>query len=180
MKKTQNFILILCLLFGVTNFSFSQDKLVLTLEDSIRMALSQNPNHLASKTRVEGAQHQVNEAASAFFPTLNAQGQRTLDEKVFELEFPSFIPGEKPSKVELDFTRDYQVSFAFSVPLFTSGRLKAGYKQAKYNLLSTEESQRQSRHDTVFNTKQAFYGVLIAKEFVSARGRNGALSDSLK
>lgn len=166
MKKTGKIFLIIWLLFSVGRFSFSQEEMTLTLEDSIHLALSQNPYHLAAGERVKAAKSKIREAAAGFLPSLNAQGLTTLDEKLFELEFPSFIPGEPPQKVSVDFTRDYQFSMSFSLPLFTSGRLVSGYKQARYNLQSTEEALRQSKHVTVFNTKRAFYGYLLAEEFV--------------
>jgi len=166
MQKAGKILLIIGLLFISGEFSFSQEKMTLTLEKCIELALSQNPYHLASEERVEAAKSQVREAASNFFPSLNAQGLYTLDEKLFELEFPSFIPGEPSQKVSVDFTRDYQFALSLSVPIFTSGRLISGFKQAKYNLFSTEESVRQSTHVTVFNTKSAFYRYLLVKEFV--------------
>ncbi|TET24890.1 MAG: TolC family protein [Candidatus Aminicenantes bacterium] len=166
MKKTGKIFLIIWLLFSVGRFSFSQEEMTLTLEDSIHLALSQNPYHLAAGERVKAAKSKIREAAAGFLPSLNAQGLTTLDEKLFELEFPSFIPGEPPQKVSVDFTRDYQFSMSFSLPLFTSGRLVSGYKQARYNLQSTEEALRQSKHVTVFNTKRAFYGYLLSEEFV--------------
>jgi outer membrane protein TolC len=147
--------------------SFSQEKLTLTLDKSVQIALTQNPYHLATEERVDAAYSGVREAASGFLPSLNAQGQHTIAEKVMELEFPSFIPGQPPQRVEVDFTRDFQFSLSFSLPLFTSGRLTSGFKQAKYNLESTKEAVRQSKHLTVFNTKRAFYGHLLAREFVS-------------
>jgi outer membrane protein len=147
--------------------SFSQDRLTLTLDKSVRIALTQNPYHLATEERVDAAYSKLREAASGFLPSLNAQGQHTLDEKAMELEFPSFIPGEPPQRVEIDFTRDFQFSMSLSLPLFTGGRLTSGFKQAKYNLESTKEASRLSKHLTVFNTKRAFYGFLLAKEFVS-------------
>lgn len=166
MKKSVIITVIICLVFFSGRLAFSQEKLVLTLEESIRLALSQNPYHLASEERIEAARSQVREAASGFLPTLNAQGLRTLDEKLFELEFPSLIPGQPPRRMSIDFTKDYQFSLSFSLPLFTSGRLTSNFKQAKYNLLSTEEAARQSTHLTVYNTKKAFYGVLLGREFV--------------
>lgn len=166
MKKAVRFFLILCLILTTGRITCSQEKLTLTLEESIQLALSQNPYHLASEKRVEGAKHKLREAASSFFPSLNAQGMNTLDEKLFVLELPSFIPGEPPQKVTMDFTKDYQFSLSLSLPIFTSGRLTSGFKQAKYNFLSTEEMVKQSRHVTVFNTKRAFYGVLLARKFV--------------
>ncbi len=169
MQKAGKMLLVVSLMASLLvsgRFSFSQEKMILTLEKCIQLALSQNPYHLAAEERVEAARSQVREAASSFFPSLNAQGLHTLNEKVFELEFPSFIPGEPPQRVSVDFTRDYQFSMSLSIPLFTSGRLTSGFRQAKYNLHSTEEYVRQSTQVTVFNTKSAFYGYLLAKEFV--------------
>jgi outer membrane protein len=166
MQKQKLFLAIFVLL-SWTLLSFPQDKMTLTLDKSIRLALTQNPFHLATEERVDAAYSMLREAASGFLPSLNAQGQHTLDEKVMELEFPSFTPGQPPQRVEIDFTRDYQFSMSLSLPLFTSGRLTSGFKQAKYNLESTKETVRQSKHLTVFNTKRAFYGHLLAKEFVS-------------
>ncbi len=166
MKNTKAILLVIMLIFCTAKFSFSQEKLTLTLEKSISLALSQNPYHLAAGERLETARAQLREAVSGFLPSLNSEGLHTLTEKLFILEFPSFIPGEPTQEIALDFTKDYQFSFNFSLPLFTSGRLRSGYKQAKYNLLSTEEAVRQSRHITVFNAKKAFYGYLLAKDFV--------------
>ncbi len=166
MKKIVHIFFLLLLMIGQGIVSFAEEKLVLTLEESINIALSQNPYHLASEKRIDMARAKLREAVANFFPTLNAQSQHTLDEKLFELIFPSFIPGEPPQRFSVDFTRDYQVSLSFSIPLFTGGRLSSGFKQAKYNLRSAEEAARKSEQDTIFRTKQAFYGVLLAKEFV--------------
>lgn len=166
MQKGKTF-LVVCILLSLIQMSFSQEKIILTLDKSLELALSRNPYHLATEERVDAAYSKVREAASGFLPSLDAQGLHTLDEKLFELEFPSFIPGEPPQKVKVDFTRDYQFSMSLTLPLFTGGRLIAGFKQAKYNLDSSKEAVRQSENTTVFSTKGAFYGYLLAKEFVS-------------
>jgi outer membrane protein len=166
MQRRHTIILAVTLILCSGIFTIGQEKTVLTLEKSIEMALSQNPYHLATEERIDGAQSQVREAVSNFLPQLSTMGTVNLNEKLFELEFPSMIPGEPPTRVEVDFTRDYQFTFNLSVPLFTAGRLKAGLKQANYNLKSTQEAVRQSRQLTIFNTKRAFYGCLLAREFV--------------
>ena len=166
MKKAKTILLVILLIFWVAKFSFPLEKTTLTLEESIRLALSQNPYHLAAEERLEMARAKLRETAAGFLPSLNSEGLHTLAEKVFTLEFPSFIPGEPPQRVTMDFTRDYQFYLNFSLPLFTGGRLTSGYKQAKYNLRSTEEAVRQSKHITVFNAKKAFYGYLLTKDFV--------------
>jgi outer membrane protein TolC len=53
----------------------------------------------------------------------------------------------------------------FSFPLFTSGRLVSGYKQADYNYQATKASIRQARQETVYNVKSAFYSYLLARDF---------------
>ena len=166
MRKKGFILLGLIVLLAPGRLFFAQDKVILTLEKSIELALTQNPYHLATEERVDSAEQQVREAAAGFLPSLNSQGLATLDEKLFELEFPSFIPGQPPEKVKVDFTRDYQFALNLSVPLYTGGRLTAGYRSAKYNLKSTQEVVRESEHLTVFNTKAAFYGCLLAQEFV--------------
>jgi outer membrane protein TolC len=166
MKNTKTILLVIMLIFCTAKFSFPLEKLTLSLEKSITLALSQNPYHLATEERLEAARAQLRESVAGFLPSLNSEGLHTLTEKLFILEFPSFIPGEPPQRIPFDFTRDYQFALNFSLPLFTSGRLRSGYRQAKYNFRSTEEAVRQSKHIIVFNAKKAFYGYLLTKDFV--------------
>ncbi len=166
MNKRGKIILIIFLLFISCQFLISQEQIILTLEKTVDIALSQNPYHLASQERVDAAKARVREAAAQFFPSFNAQGTQTLDEKLFYLEFPSMVPGQPPERVEVDFTRDYQFSFSLNMPLFTSGRLTSGFKQAKFNLLSSKENVNQSIQQTVFEAKKSFYGYLLAEKFV--------------
>jgi outer membrane protein len=139
MRKTGYYLIWIILFLASGRLFFAQDKVILTLEKSIELALSQNPYHLASEERVDAAEQQVREAAAGFLPSLNSTGLATLDEKLFELEFPSFFPGQPPEKVKVDFTRDYQFALNLSIPLYTGGRLTA---------------------------KAAFYGCLLAQEFM--------------
>ena len=165
-------------LLGTSASAFAQEKRVLTLDDCLRLALERNPFYLAAREREGGAQAQLNEAASRFFPSLNAQGMNTLSEKPFELIFPSLIPDQPPQRIKIDFTRDYQMSLSLSLPIFTGGRLLSGYRQADYNLRATQESIRQSRQETIFNVKKGFYGYLLAKQFVDVAEEVSALAEN--
>jgi outer membrane protein TolC len=141
------------------------------------MALERNPFHLGAREKEAQARALVREAAAGFFPSLNAQGTDTLAEKLFVLEFPSFVPGEPPQRIKVDFTKDYQLAFSLSLPLYAGGRLTSGYRQANYNLGATRESIRLSRHETVFQVKQAFYGTLLAREFVTVGEESLSLAE---
>ncbi|MBN2409897.1 MAG: TolC family protein [Candidatus Aminicenantes bacterium] len=179
MKRKVLPLLALGLMLGCGQAPFAQETTVLTLEKSIDLALAQNPFYLASRERVDAAEAKVREAASQFFPSLNAQGLQNLDEKVFVLEFPSMIPGGRPQRVAIDFTRDYQLTLSFSVPLYTGGRLSAGYKSAKLNYMSSQESARQTTQETVFNVKRGFYNCLLARQLVQVTEEAIELAEKL-
>jgi len=171
MKKTAVLLLILGIAAaGTVVFAAQEAKpvLTLTLEDAIELALRQNPFFMATREKETQARSLVRQSVSRFLPTLNAQGQDTLDEKLFVLEFPSFIPGEPPQRISIDFTKNYQMSLAFSLPLFAGGRLVSGYKQANYNLQASRETVRLSEQETIFDVKRSFYGYLLAREFSAA------------
>ena len=166
MMKPIRYAACVVLLAGLAGAASAQEPLVLTLEDSVRLALAQNPFHQASREKIRAAKSQLNEAASRFFPTLDGQGLYTLDEKVFSLEFPSMIPGQPPQRMSIDFTKDYQFSLSMALPLFTGGRLVSGFKTARYGLDAARETVRQSRQETVFSVKKTFYGYLLARKFL--------------
>ena len=141
--------------------------LVLTIDEAIDLAIRQNPFHMATREQENQARAGVRQARAGFLPTFNAQGTDNLAEKVFSLPFPSMIPGEPPTEVEIDFTKDYQMAFTLGVPLFAGGQIRAGYRQAKYGLEASREAVRLSEQETVYGVKQSFYGYLLAREFAS-------------
>ena len=177
MRRIASFVLTVTLGLALAAPGYSQEKLVLTLDDCLRLALSGNPFFLATKEKEAAAEAQVRDAASQFFPSVNGQGSDILDKKVFTLEFPSFVPGEPPQRIQFDFTKTYQFTLNFSMPIFAGGRLVAGFKQANYNLKATRETIRQSQQETAFNVKKAFYGYLLARDFSAVAGEAVALAE---
>ncbi len=180
MKKTAGLLIAFWIAFASPIAFAAQEAkptLTLTLDEAIAMALRQNPFFLATQEKESQARSAVRESVSRFLPTLNAQGTDTLDEKLFVLEFPSLIPGQPPQRISIDFTKNYQMSLAFSLPLFAGGRLVAGYKQANYNLQANRETVRLSEQETIFNVKRSFYGYLLAREFSAVAEEALGLAD---
>ncbi len=133
--------------------------LMITLESAIEMALGRNPFHQASLETEAQAMARLRQATARFFPTLNATGTHTLKEKLMTLAFAG-------QEFEVDFTENYQAVFTLAMPIFTGGQLLAGRREAKLNVETTREGIRQSEQETVFNVKKAFFGCLLAGEFV--------------
>lgn len=161
-------ILLLLLVLSSAGQAQENEKsaLELTLQDCLKLALEKNPYFLATRAKEDEARAQVRQAVANFFPSLSAQGTDILDKKVFTVEIPPMYPGQQPQRIKFDFTRTYQMSLSFSVPIFTSGKLLSGYRQAQYNYQATQESIEQARQETIFNVKKAFYGYLLARRFV--------------
>lgn len=170
MRRIASLVVTIALGLALAAPGYPGDKLVLTLEDCLDLALSRNPFVLATREKEAAAEAQVREAAAGFFPSVSGVGQDILDKKVFTLEFPSFVPGEPPQRVKFDFTKTYQFTLNFSLPLYAGGRLTSGFKQANYNLNAARETIRQSQHETAFNVKKAFYGYLLARDFAEVAG----------
>ncbi len=145
------------------SISFAE-KFELTLNDSVKLALERNPNILAMKKRIESAKSQEQGALSNFLPKLDLSAMRTVEEKLFTIEIPSFIPGQPPTVAKFDFTKDYQYTLRMTQTLFTGGKLISSYNQAKLNLNLTEEMDNQTRQDLAFEVKRAYYGVLLSRE----------------
>jgi outer membrane protein len=165
MKKASVLVAAL-LILSASRAGSAQERITLTLEKCIDLALSQNPYYLASQERTDAAQARVRQAAAQFFPLISVQGLQNLDEKVFVLEFPSFIPGGRPTKMAIDFTKDYQFALNFTLPLFTGGRLTSAYRSAKLGYMTSQESARQTTNETVLNVKRGYYNYLLAKQLV--------------
>lgn len=184
MRKTAVTLVLLSILAGLGSAVLAAQEppatVTVTLDEAIALALRQNPFYLATQEKVAQAKAQVRQAASGFLPTLNAQGTDTLDEKLFVLEFPSLVPGQPPQRFSIDFTRDYQMALSFGLPLFTGGRLTAGYKQASYGLQASREGVRLSEQETIFNVKRAFYTYLLAKEFSTVADESLALAEGFR
>lgn len=179
MKRTILALLSALALAAGAGSGYAQDKapLVLTLDECLRLALERNPSYLAVLETEPGAKSMRNAAAAQFFPSVDAQGTNILSKKPFEILFPSLVPGEPAQRVKVDFTRNYQMTLSFSLPLFAGGRLTAGYRQANFNLRATREAIRQARHETVLSVKKGYYGYLLARRFIEVSEEALALAE---
>lgn len=162
MKYLKYVLIMITFLFSIS----LAEEFELTLQDSVRLALEKNPNILAMKKRIESAKSQEQGALSNFLPKLDLSAMRTVEEKLFTIEIPSFIPGQPPTVAKFDFTKDYQYSLRMTQPIFTGGKLISTYNQAKLNLDLVEEMDSQTRQDLIFEVKKAYYGVLLSKEIL--------------
>ncbi len=149
-----------------------QEAFPVSLSESIRIALANNPSIQISRSRVEDASLSRREAWGAFMPRIDTRSSTIMDEKVRIIEMPAifFDPTiTDPTQtvpVKLDFTYDYQADFSITQPIFTGGKLTRGVQIAKSNLKVAEIDELLARNDLALQVAQAYMGMLVAQEFL--------------
>lgn len=146
--------------------------LSLTLEDALRIALSENTSVKVAEKEITRSQYARKGSYAALFPQIDfsASYQRTLKKQVMYMDFD--IPGsgggsaEAPSSnegFEVGRSNNWNLGFSAGMPVVSA----ALWKSLKISDMDVElavEKARTSKLQMVTQVKQAFYGVLLAKE----------------
>jgi outer membrane protein len=138
----------------------------LSIDESIKIALEQNPNIKMAGEKVNDAQQQVYQAYGSALPSVSLQGTRIMDEKVQVIQNPFALPGASTT-LELDFTMDYQYDVRVSQPLFTGGKIAMGTFMAQKGLNLVQSQYAQERNNLSFNVIQSYLAMLVSKEFLA-------------
>jgi outer membrane protein TolC len=132
--------------------------LALSIEESVRIAVANNPLVQVAREEKRVARGKVTEATSAAFPKLNISGSYTwlgeLPSATFEGR--SFTLGEQGQ---------YLTSVNLSQTLFRAGRTAAGIHAAKLYCTLADEQLLGMEQTIAFNAEGAYYDVLLKKEF---------------
>jgi len=143
---------------GSTTDVHKDEKILLTLQKAIEIALSENKGILVAKEKVKEAE-QVIKIAKSNLPLLDLSGSYTRLSEVSSISTPlgTFEIGEKDN---------YSATLSLTQPLYTSGRIDLGYKQAKLSYQKEKENLNYKENELIFEVKKAFYLVLLAQENV--------------
>jgi outer membrane protein len=152
-----------------------------TLEWSVRTALSRNPGLRAAETETRSAREDTKQARTSFFPSLDASGSFKRQSTVPQLEIPAItrpFGGGTPFSIfpeggmALGLRDTYDFRITLSQPLFTGFRLIHRKKMA----VAFEETRRmeeaQKRSELVFRVETAF-GTVLKTEKVLEIAKSG-------
>ncbi|MEJ2068131.1 MAG: TolC family protein, partial [Deltaproteobacteria bacterium] len=132
----------------------------LTLEESIEIALEQNPTLKGAQGAIKEAKYRRLGAVSDFLPQADTQYSYTrLDEA------PTMtIPPNPPFTVgERDI---YTLQNTVTQPVFTGGALINNYLLADLGVDTAKVEFERIKLDLILNVKEAYYGVLTAEKGV--------------
>lgn len=147
------------------NVCQAQDQVLeLNLDQCLEIAYENNKTLLQLDEKINAAEYKREEARSGFLPQLSFSGNYTRLGRV-----PAFdVPGTT-MKAEFGTANNYNLMLSLQQPLFTWGRIRAGYDISKYNLSLTQEEYRKTKQQIKFNLVNLFYNVLLAEELIKVR-----------
>jgi outer membrane protein len=136
---------------------------MLSLKDTIEMAIDANLNLKQSREEVRAAEENRKASITRFFPTLSSSYNYTHRNK----ELTQELTGIGPSP---DFVvrPDDQYTFvtSFNQPIFNGFSLINQYKVADLGLDAAEFGEKVTRQDVILDAKNAFYSVLKAEKLM--------------
>ena len=164
----------------------AQEPQVLTLEESIEIAKQGNLTLQTAEQNLKAAEAQIRAARAGLLPRVTASGNYTyfkdIQRSVIQAEggfgFPR--PGEEmngispPSTdnesdlIELEFGAHHnaQGTLSLTQPIFAWGRYYYGYQAAKFNYQAMQRDVDAAYNQLRLDVSEAFYGALVAQEFV--------------
>ena len=148
----------------VSSSAFAQDTLRLTLEDALKVALSENASVKVADLEVQKKEYAKKGAYASLFPKIDFSGtyQRAIKKQVMVMMGQEFTVG-------VDNT--WSTGFSAAMPLYNAQAFKALDITGMDVELAVEKAQA-SRQDLVEQIQQAFYSVLLAKDLYDVYKEN--------
>ncbi len=178
-------ILTLLMLISCAAASLSaQEKLTLTLEQSVELALAQNPQLRIAEKELARARAGVGEAFSLLLPQLDGYANYQHNWEIQTSRIPNFIKPmldplagvipeieQMPDYVDIAFGLENTLNFGALVrqPLFLGGAGLAGVQSAKAASRAAEHHLALETQSLVFRSASAFFTCITAKELVAVQ-----------
>ena len=150
MKK---FLMTICLCLGISAVASAQQKLELTLDEAIGIALSDNPTIQVANLEIERYDYVRKQALSSLMPQVDASAQYALALRRQEMAENLSFGGKNT----------FNVAGNVSLPLF----VPSVYRQLKMTRTQMEmavESARANRIDLIAAVRASYYSILLAEQ----------------
>ena len=153
MKKL---LMTICMCLGIVVAAEAQQKLELTLEEALNIALSDNPTITVANYEVERYDYVRKQALATLYPQVDASAQYALALRRQEMAEGLSFGGKNT----------FNVAGNVSLPLF----VPSVYRQLKMTRTQMEmavESSRSTRIDLIAAVSASYYSILLAEQSLS-------------
>ena len=162
----------------------ASQKRPLTLDECVALGLANSKGLHASGAAVEASAAKAKEASAALLPTLKLGAGYTRLSEVppFEvrLPFPAGLPFPMPEKfvVSPNYFNNLALRLGLQQPLYTGGRLRAGFAAAKLGAEAAELDLTRDRAELIYALRTAYWNLYKAGEFVKTIEENVARTEA--
>ncbi len=149
-------IALMAVVFSTTSIAANAEALNVTLDECIRIALSDNPSIIVADMEIQRVDYSKKEILGQLFPQVNftANYSRTLAKQTMVMMDQEF-------KVGTD--NQHSVGFQGSLPIIVPTLWKS-IKLSDNQILQNIEKARSSRLSLVNQVKNAYYALLLARD----------------
>lgn len=138
---------------------------VLTLEESIEMALENNHSLRAASEKITGAEEKSREAKTFFLPKLKVESSYAHLGEAPSLALEAGILTPQALSIAMGDDNMYSAQAVAQQPLFTGGKISSLNKQARNNLEATKYNYEEVKQNLILQVKEAYLGILAAEKF---------------
>ena len=135
---------------------FGQEKVTLTLEQSIQTGLQNSKRINSAKMKIQDADAKVREINGSRLPSLsfNATYTRLSNIDPFSISTP-FGDFDLTQNIN----NNYNFRLSLQQPIFTGFKLKSAYDMAEYNSMAVKEEYSQTEQDLILHIKTAYWNL---------------------
>ncbi len=167
MKKLGLFLGFITLTLTSVAQSAEQSALVLTLEQALEIALSENPTIKVAEQEIEIKRYAKQETYSSLYPRFDAtaQYQRVLEKQTMSMDF-----GGVTQTIKVGSDNSFNGGITGSMPI-VNAQLWESLKVSVADVVLAVEKARSSQIDMIEQVSQAYFSVLLAKESLAVYQR---------
>ena len=140
--------------------SAQEEKLVLSLEQALEIALSENPTIKIADQQIEIKRYAKQGTYASLYPQIDATAsyQRVIKKQTMSMDF-----GGQTQTIKVGSDNSFNGGIALGMPV-VNAQLWESLKVSAFDVELAVEQARSSRIDMVEQVTKAYYGVLLAKE----------------
>ncbi|ROL58291.1 TolC family protein [Bacteroidetes/Chlorobi group bacterium Naka2016] len=146
----------LTVFFALTLYTFAQNEYVLTIEESVNLALKNSKNLKIAESKVFSAEAKLQETNTQLYPTLKLTSGYT---RLSEVEPFKFNFQGRDIEISPTILNNYQIRFGIQYPIFTGFRLENTSKMMELNAKASEKDYESERTKIVYDVKTAYWSI---------------------
>ena len=148
------------IVIALLNIIGSASARTLTLDEAVQEALKGNQDYQIARTELEKAEAEIQSATADAYPHLTLGSTYTRN-----LEVPEIVFGGQTFRLGTE--NQIDAGLTLKQPIWQGGKVLAAIKIARTYRKYTEEAVHEVEAEVVFNVRQSFLDVILARDVVN-------------